>query len=140
MSITGITSQDQRLRGLQVLVVDDDRDAREALESSLQFLGACAVGVASAEEARRFLEHSRPDVLLSDLSMPEEDGYTFLTSVRRLPKERGGDVPAAAVSAIANPVDHRRAFAVGFQALIAKPFGLQEIAETVASLAKPPIV
>ena len=128
----------ERLRGLHVLIVDDDRDAREALEQSLQFLGARADGVASAKEARSFLERFRPDVLLSDLSMPEEDGYTLLTSIRRLPNERGGNVPAAAVTAIANPGDRRRAFDVGFQALIPKPFGLHEIAEAVASLARLP--
>jgi CheY-like chemotaxis protein len=92
--------------------------------------------VASAAEAVKRVESWRPDVLLSDIGMPGEDGYELIRRVRELPADRGGRTPAAALTAFARGEDRRRALRAGFQMHLAKPVEIQELATVVASLAR----
>jgi PAS domain S-box-containing protein len=124
------------LRGIRVLVVDDEPDARETLQQILEHCNAEVRTVGSAAEAMKALESWRPDVLLSDIGMPGEDGYDLIRRVRELPAERGGRTPAAALTAFARGEDRRRALRAGFQMHVAKPVDLQELATVVASLAR----
>jgi PAS domain S-box-containing protein len=124
------------LRGIRVLVVDDEPDARETLQQILEHCNAEVRTVGSAAEAMKVLESWRPDVLLSDIGMPVEDGYDLIRRVRELPAERGGRTPAAALTAFARGEDRRRALRAGFQMHVAKPVDLQELATVVASLAR----
>ena len=113
-SLLAESTDDARLEGVKVLVVDDDDDSRELIASVLADLGASVVGASSADEAVNRLEQSVPDVLLSDIAMPDVDGYALLRRIRGLPVERGGGVPAIALTAYARPVDGERAYAAGF--------------------------
>jgi PAS domain S-box-containing protein len=124
------------LRGIRILVVDDEPDARETLQQILEHCNGEVLAVGSAAEALRTLEAWRPDVLLSDIGMPGEDGYELIRKVRALPPERGGWTPAAALTAFARGEDRRRALRAGFQMHVAKPVDLQELATVVVSLAR----
>jgi PAS domain S-box-containing protein len=124
------------LRGIRVLVVDDEPDARETLRQILEHCNAEVRTASSAAEAIPQLEGWQPDVLLSDIGMPGEDGYQLIRRVRELPAERGGRTPAAALTAFARGEDRRRALRAGFQMHLAKPVDIQELATVVASLAR----
>ncbi len=121
------------LRGVRVLVVDDQGDARELLERILVECDAEVETVTSAAEALEAVRRRRPDVLVSDLGMPGEDGYELVRRLRALPPDQGGTTPAAAVSALARPEDRRRALEAGYQVHVAKPV---EAAELLAAVAK----
>jgi CheY-like chemotaxis protein len=123
------------LSGLRVLVVDDEADSLDFLNASLSGCGAEVCAVKSAAEALRALAEFRPDVLISDIGMPHEDGYTLMRKVRALSPEQGGAIPAAAVTAYARAEDRMRALLAGFQSHIAKPVAPAELAVVVASLA-----
>ena len=122
------------LIGLRILLVDDDFDSRESLTMLLEFHGASVTAVGSAREALQVLTQSIPDVLLSDLAMPGEDGYELIRKVRALPQDRGGQVPAAAVTARTAVEDRRRVLATGFQVHVPKPVNATELATVVARL------
>jgi CheY-like chemotaxis protein/nitrogen-specific signal transduction histidine kinase len=124
-----------RLDGVTVLVVDDDADARELVIMALESCGARTLAAASAAEGLRVLADRRPDVLLTDIAMPEEDGCDFLRRVRQLPAGEGGQTPAAALTAYASESDRRHALRSGFQAHIAKPAHPAELVAIVARLA-----
>jgi PAS domain S-box-containing protein len=124
------------LRGIRILVVDDEPDARETLRQILEHCNGEVETADSAAEAIRKLEAWRPDVLLSDIGMPGEDGYELIRRVRELPPERGGRTPSAALTAFARGEDRRRALRAGFQMHLAKPVEIQELATVVASLAR----
>jgi len=124
------------LRGIRVLVVDDEPDARETMRQILEHCNAEVETAASAAEAIGRLEKWRPDVLLSDIGMPGEDGYELVRRVRELPAERVGQTPAAALTAFARVEDRRRALRAGFQMHRAKPVDIQELATVVVSLAR----
>jgi PAS domain S-box-containing protein len=124
------------LRGIRILVVDDEPDARETLQQILEHCNGEVRTVGSAAEALKSLEAWRPDVLLSDIGMPGEDGYELIRRVRELPAEQGGRTPAAALTAFARGEDRRRALRAGFQMHVAKPVDIQELATVVASLAR----
>ena len=124
------------LRGIRVLVVDDEPDARETLTEILEHCEAEVLAVSSAGEALRELEKFKPHVLLSDIGMPGEDGYALIRRVRELPPERGGRVPAAALTAFARGEDRRRALLAGFQMHVPKPVEVNELATVVATLAR----
>ena len=125
------------LAGIRILVVDDNADCLGALRVLLQFNGADVQTVASADEARAALAQGRPHVLISDLNMPGEDGFSLLASVRLLAPDRGGDTPALAFSAL-SPFDaESRARAVGFQAFLRKPGDVLLIIPTVVRLLPP---
>jgi PAS domain S-box-containing protein len=124
------------LKGLRILVVDDEADARELLIQILKESGVEVVAVATAEEAIRVLteQASRLDVLVSDIGMPNQDGYSLLRRVRSLPPEMGGQIPAVALTAYARTEDRRAAFLAGFQSHLAKPVELAELIAVIANL------
>jgi PAS domain S-box-containing protein len=123
------------LEGVSVLVVDDDPDARQLITMLLGERGAKVIAVASAGEALKALETNRPDVLLSDIEMPEQDGYALIRSIRALPADRGGRIPAAALTAYARTEDRMQALLAGFHLHTPKPVDPAELAAVVASLA-----
>jgi PAS domain S-box-containing protein len=118
----------------RVLVVDDEANAREMLRTVLESSGAVVTLAASAEEALEALERERPQILVSDIAMPGEDGYAFIRKVRALPPERGGTIPAVAVTAHARAEDRTRALVAGFQLHVPKPVDAAELVTVVASL------
>ena len=125
-----------RLDGLQVLVVDDEADVREWISTVLTESGAQVIAVGSVGEALGALEQLRPDVLVSDIGMPDEDGYTFIRKVRELGSEMDGRIPAVALTGYAREEDYRQAKAAGFQLHIAKPIKAAELVAVVKSLAE----
>jgi PAS domain S-box-containing protein len=122
------------LDGVQVLVVDDDPDARELLTEILRCAGADVVAVGSAAEALGSLHDRRTEVLISDIGMPDDDGYALIHKVRELGPERGGSVPAIALTANARAQDRAHALAAGFQMHMAKPIDPSELTRTVAQI------
>lgn len=123
-----------RLAGVRVLVVDDEPDALELLRVVLERAGADVQVATSGSDAYARLVEVGPDVLLADIGMPHEDGYTFLRRVRA--STLGvASVPAAAVTAFARDEDRRRALAAGFQAHVIKPVNAEDLVTTVAELA-----
>lgn len=128
-------SSPHSLNGLQVLVVDDEPDVREFVTIALQEYGAKVTAVASTDDAIEALKHLQPDVLLSNIGMPEEDGYTLIRKVRNLDAERGIFIPAAALTAYAREEDGMRALQAGFQIHLSKPVDTTELVVAVAKLA-----
>lgn len=122
------------LDGIRVLVVDDDADGREMVAAILGRFGAEARVAGSVSEAVAMIEEDPPDVLLTDLEMPGEDGYSLLRRVRSLPSERSARIPAAAFTAYASGQDRLKVLAAGFQLHLAKPAEPQELAVAVARL------
>jgi signal transduction histidine kinase/ActR/RegA family two-component response regulator len=125
-----------QLKGLRVLVVDDDQDARELITEVLRSRGAEVTAAASAEEARAALDREPPDVLLSDIAMPGHDGLELIRSVRQRPVGAGCRVPAIALTAYARDEDRARSLAAGFDAHLAKPVDLDALVMTVAGLGR----
>jgi CheY-like chemotaxis protein len=121
-----------------VLVVDDEADTRELLRAVLTRCGAEVRTAGSAREALAELERFRPEVLISDIGMPGEDGYELIRRVRELPAGRGGDVPAVALTAYARAEDRLRVLRSGYQMHIPKPVELAELVAVVASLVRRP--
>ncbi|MCA1566772.1 MAG: response regulator [Acidobacteria bacterium] len=123
------------LEGLRVLVVDDEPDTRQVISAVITKSGAEVKTCASAPEALEMLKLWKPDILMSDIGMPDEDGYSLIQKVRSLSAESGGLIPAAALTAYARDEDRERALAAGFQMHVAKPIGARELIDTVAGLA-----
>jgi PAS domain S-box-containing protein len=123
------------LAGLHALVVDDDRDARELVTEVLRSRGMHVTTAASAEEGLDALDHDVPDVILSDIAMPELDGFELIRRIRQRPADRGGAVPAIALTAHARPEDRTRSLTSGFQVHLAKPVDLEHLVTTVEALA-----
>ena len=121
------------------MVVDDDRDARELLTATLGYYGADVTAAESAAEALVLLPEVRPDVLLSDIGMSGEDGYSFIRRVRSLPADRGGLIPAVAITAYATAGDRALAMGSGFQLHVPKPFDPVDLARTVQRLTASPV-
>jgi CheY-like chemotaxis protein len=122
--------------GLKVLLVDDEEDAREALRLILQQNGMVVSTAASAREALELFERVNPDILLSDIAMPGEDGLSLIRRVRQLAPGAGGLVPAAALSAYAGAGDRRSALLAGFQAHVAKPVDPAHLLALIARMAR----
>jgi CheY-like chemotaxis protein len=120
---------------MRVLLVDDEADSRDLLSFVLASCAATVVKAVSAAEAVEAIERERFDVLVSDIGMPEEDGYSLIRKIRNLSNERGGNVPAIALTAYARPEDRVRALRSGFQMHIAKPVESSELIAAVANLA-----
>jgi len=123
------------LKGLRLMLVDDEVDTLDVLSTSLTRYGAQVKCCASADEALNELYRWKPDVLISDIGMPGEDGYMLISKVRRLEAERGGGIPAIALTAYAKDEDRARALSSGFQAYLTKPVEMSELATTIARLA-----
>ncbi len=124
-----------RLDGLEILVVDDEHDTRELLRTSLVECGAHVTVAGSVNEAFAAFATSVPDVLISDIGMPEDDGYELIRRLRALPLEGGGKVPAIALTAYARVEDRLKALRAGFQMHVPKPVELAELVTVVASVA-----
>ncbi|KAB8316921.1 response regulator [Tolypothrix campylonemoides VB511288] len=122
------------LRGLQVLLVDDDTDTRNFVTTILQQFGATVTAVASVRKALWAIEKSLPDVLVSDIGMPEEDGYTLIREVRNLEPEIGGQIPAIALSAYVTEQDCTRALQSGFEMYVTKPVEPANLIDAIAKL------
>jgi PAS domain S-box-containing protein len=122
------------LAGVRVLVVDDDRDARDLLAVVLAEREAEVRTASSAAEGLAELRGWRPDVLVSDIGMPVEDGYVFIARVRDLPAEQGGNVPAVALTAYARAEDRLRVLEAGYQMHLPKPVEPSELVTVLASL------
>lgn len=126
-----------QLNGLRILIVDDDPDMRDLLAYTLEVCGVEVVAATSAEEAIKVLtESSTPmDILISDIGMPDEDGYALLRRVRSLKPEKGGRIPAIALTAYARTQDRTAALVAGFQSHVAKPVEPAELIAAIANLA-----
>lgn len=122
------------LSGVKVLVVDDEPDARQLLSRILQACHADVSTAMSVPEAIEAVQRDRPHVLISDLGMPDQDGYELIRAIRALPAECGRNLPALALSAFARSEDRRRAVLAGFQTHVAKPVEPAELVAVVASL------
>jgi CheY-like chemotaxis protein len=118
-----------------VLVVDDERDTLDLVKRVLTECGARVFVAESARAALDILLREKPDILISDIGMPDEDGYMLIRQVRALKAKQGGKTPAAAVSAFARPEDRTKALRAGYQMHLAKPVGGTELTAVVASLA-----
>jgi PAS domain S-box-containing protein len=125
------------LSGVRVLVVEDDDAARELLVKVLRVAGAETRAAGSSAEALDALGEWRPDIVLSDLGMRGDDGYVLIRAVRSLPAERGGCVPAAALTVATEPQARNRAAAAGYDAQLAKPVEPVALLATVARLVQP---
>jgi signal transduction histidine kinase len=124
------------LNGKRVLLVDDERDARELACEVLRRAGANVVSASSVREALDAFSRAVPDVLVSDLAMPEEDGFSLIQTLRQLPSERGGQTPAIALTAYAREEDRVRSLAAGFQVHLSKPIEPRQLVGAVAYLAR----
>lgn len=125
----------QMLQGVRVLLVDDERDARDMLSAILRRYGADVQACASAQEAIDALPQWQPRVLVSDIGMPLRDGYDLIRYVRALPQEQGGEVPAMALTAYARASDRELALEAGFNRHVVKPVDPATLATQVAELA-----
>jgi len=124
------------LRGLKVLIVDDDDDARGLLVAVLESCGSVVTPAGSAAEAMEKFCADRPDILISDIGMPGEDGYALIRKVRALGYEAGGNVPAAALTAYARAEDRRKALDAGYMMHIPKPVEPAELVAVIANLTR----
>ncbi len=122
------------LSGIRVLVVDDDDDALDLLTFVLERCGATVTPARSAADALAALDRTLPDVLVSDIGMPDQDGYALIGAMRARPAEHGGTVPAIAYSAFTRAEDRQRALDAGFNAFLAKPARLEELVSLIARL------
>jgi CheY-like chemotaxis protein len=132
-SVPAPTFKTYDLTGLSVVVVDDEPDARALVARVLHECGAKVAAAASAEEALELIESDKPDVLVSDIGMPGEDGYALIRSVRALAPDEGGRIPAIALTAYAREEDRVRAIVAGFQHHLTKPIEPEELIAVVAS-------
>jgi len=118
----------------RVLVVEDDDDAREVVTACLERVGFEVRVAQSANDALQSISTWRPEVIVSDISMPEIDGYEFIRRLRALPEDQGGRVPALALTAYARLEDAAKAMSSGYQAHIAKPINPEELSAAIARL------
>ena len=129
-------AESRPLRGVTVLLVEDEADVREMAAFALRSAGAHVLAAGGAVEGFELFRTHRPHAIVCDIGMPEHDGYDFMRWVRRLSADEGGRTPAAALTAFARPEDRRRTLAVGFQAHLVKPTAPTELVDAVAALAR----
>ena len=129
---TGLAA-DPPLAGLKILVVDDEADAREIVSTALAQCGARTAAVASAREALQLIAEFGPDVVVSDIAMPEEDGYSLVKKIRGMHNQLAG-VPIVALTAFTQPEDRRRALRAGFRHFVPKPVEIDELAAVVRTV------
>jgi len=125
---------DRSLAGISVLVVDDDEDSRDVVAAHLREHEAVVLTADSAAHAFDVIQHERIDVLLTDIAMPEEDGYSLLRRVRALQPAAAARIPAAAITALARADDRRRALQAGFQLHMPKPIEAAALVAAVSEL------
>jgi CheY-like chemotaxis protein len=126
----------ESLNGLTILLVDDDLDTRDFQAFLLEQTGARVIAAESGREVLQILDHTLPDVIVSDLGMPEMDGYTLMQQIRSRTPDRGGEVPAIAVSAYAGDANQQEAFKVGFQKHLAKPIEAERLICAIVELSQ----
>lgn len=124
----------RRVRGLRVLVVDDDTDTRELLDGILTDAGLVTACAESVSQAFDILSDFRPQVIISDIEMPTENGYSFLRNLRSVLDEDGGQTPALALTGRTQPADRERALAAGFNLHLPKPTTPQALLRAISSL------
>jgi signal transduction histidine kinase/ActR/RegA family two-component response regulator len=127
----------QRLDHLDILVVEDNADVRELMATILEDVGAHVMTSSSVTEALNTLETRPPDVLISDIGLPDEDGFALIREVRHRESEHGGFLPALALTGFTRAEDRVRALAAGFQGFLAKPVEPAELTAAIAALARP---
>jgi PAS domain S-box-containing protein len=125
---------DPKLRNQRILLVEDDLDTQELIMTVLRRHGANVTAVTSSAGALEELARARPDVIISDIGMPTENGYELIRKIRGLSPDRGGHVPAIALTAYAGPIDRRRALLAGFQTHLAKPVEPDDLVAVILSL------
>ena len=125
---------DDTLKGIRVLVVEDDDDTRELLRVLLETQGGDVTATSCVQEALSAYDRSLPHVIVADIGMPNEDGYSLMRRVRELPAQRGGAVPAIALTAYARAEDRRRALEAGFHLHVPKPVLPSDLVLAVARL------
>ncbi|MFN6570767.1 PAS domain S-box protein [Dendronalium sp. ChiSLP03b] len=128
------TPQPRLLADMQILIVDDEPDIRDLVSFILQEYGVQVTAVASAKEALQSLSESIPDVLISDIGMPEIDGYMLMRQVRQRSPQQGGQVPAIALTAYAGEINQQQALASGFHLHVSKPVDPEVLVKAIASL------
>jgi CheY-like chemotaxis protein len=132
----GLTETIASLDGIRVLIVEDDADAREILARSVQEFGGEASTVGSVQAALEFLGQqamgAMPHVVVTDLGMPEQDGFMLLSRMRALPHDAGGEIPVIAVTAYATATDRQRALDAGFRMHVEKPVMPLALASAIA--------
>ena len=124
------------LSGVHVMVVDDDQDALELVKRVLENCNATVTICESGADCITTLSTLRPSVLITDIGMPQMDGYSLIKAVRALPPEAGGATPALALTAHARSEDRRRAMLSGFDIHVARPVEPSELLAVVARLAR----
>jgi CheY-like chemotaxis protein len=122
------------LTGHSVLVVDDEDDTLELVRVILQSSGAQIKTATSAAEALTLLREFQPDILVSDISMPEMDGYQLIEKIRQLPSQKGGNIPAIALTAYAGEANQQQALQAGFQGHLAKPLDPEALVNEIKNL------
>jgi two-component system CheB/CheR fusion protein len=122
------------LKNARILVVEDDEGTRDALTEMLDLTEANVHSVESPARAMMVFEEFKPDLVVCDVAMPDEDGYSLLRRIRALGSDRGGDVPAMALTALASEEDRRRAFDAGFQLHVAKPVDANRLVTALRDL------
>ena len=124
------------LAGISVLVVDDDEQSREVLAAQLQDYGAAVLTASSAAEAFDLLQREHVGVLLADIGMPDEDGYSLIRRIRAQSQPHRASTPAAALTAFARDEDRRQALNAGFQLHLSKPVDPSTLRSAVATLGR----
>ena len=124
----------EQLNGVHILIVEDDPDSRQVLALLLQKLGALVEAVASAREAFDRMNHRRPDVVVSDIGMPEEDGYAFIRRLRQQPAEGERKLPAIALTAYARKQDADAAIGAGYDRHLPKPVAPADLVRAIKSV------
>lgn len=136
--IIGNTILNQDLTGYKILVVDDDAEMRELLVILLKMYGAQAFSVSSVKKAFEFINVESsltlPDLIISDISMPVEDGFDLITKLRRLHPDEGGKIPAIALTALTNNEARQKALSLGFQFFLTKPFEHEEVISIIKQI------
>ncbi|AVH71201.1 hybrid sensor histidine kinase/response regulator [Nostoc sp. 'Lobaria pulmonaria (5183) cyanobiont'] len=127
---------DFNLNGLQALLVDDDKDSREFIAFVLEQYGAQVTEADSADDALSNLGQAKFDLLISDIGMPDMDGYTLIRQIRKQSPDRGGEIPAIALTAYAAETDRQQALAAGFQQHISKPIELEVLIQAILTIVK----
>ena len=135
MPINAPSLSSSTLAGLRILVVDDSADTLELLSFVLEQYGATALTASSAAEAFELVTQEAPDILVSDIAMPGEDGYSLMRRIRALGPERGGQIPALACTGFSWQYDSAQSLAAGFQAHLAKPIDPTALVHEIAHLA-----
>jgi CheY-like chemotaxis protein len=121
---------------ISVLVVDDDADGRDLVAATLEHYGAGVIAAASAAEALDLLQTTRVNVLLADIAMPDEDGYSLIRRLRALQSPQRAAIPAAALTSFAREEDRQQAIQAGFQLHLAKPIDTRSLVQAVMNLAQ----